>query len=67
MKKASKTHGKKYLLVTADGLFGPKVLYADSIRAFPSFDRESVKRKESAIWKAEGDKVFRVGLNGHKH
>lgn len=63
-KKASKVHGKKYVLVTADGLFGPTVLYAEAIKHFPASMRDLVNRREAAIWKADGDKVYRVGLNG---
>ena len=62
--RANKTHGKKYLLVTADGMFGPTMLYANAIKAFPAFERDRVRRNEAAIWRAHGDKLYRVGLNG---
>lgn len=62
--KASKIHGKKYLLVTADGMFGPTVLYADAIKAFPAHYREDVKHDRVGLWRAHDGKMFRVGLNG---
>jgi len=63
-KRATKVDGKKYLLVTADGMFGPTTLYADAINRFPAHLRDMVKNKRAAIWRAHENKLFRVGLNG---
>lgn len=63
-KRASTKPGKKYLLVTADGMFGPTVLYSDSIKGFSSFYLNEVKNRKVALWKAVGDQIFRIKANG---
>jgi hypothetical protein len=63
-KRASKVDGKKYVLVTADEMFGPTVLYAEIIAHFPVRYRNMVKEHRAAIWRAENNMIFRVGLNG---
>ena len=57
-------HGMKYLLVTVSGMFGPEVFYFDSIKDIKPSYRDMVKRREAAVWRAHGDKIYSVGLSG---
>ena len=57
-------HGTKYVLVTADGIYGPDVVYFDSLRKLGKRYKDMVKESRASIWTAYGDRIYRVGLNG---
>jgi hypothetical protein len=64
MKKASKVHGKKYVLKGPDTYWGSTILYADAIKHFPAYYRDKVKHNEAILFRAHGDKIYLVGLDG---
>lgn len=66
MSKTSRFDGKKYLLVSAMGLFGPVVRYTDSLGALSASERREVNERTAALWMAREGRILRIKLNGHR-
>lgn len=58
--------GKKYMLVSRVGIFGPELLWADAIKDFRACDLTDISDGNALLLVAKDDSVVRINRNGTK-